>query len=154
MAHPWPPCMQHTADPASVASRSASSSTRLTDLPPSSRNTRLRVGAEASRIRLPVAVEPVKATMSTSADVESTSPTRWSAEVTMFTTPGGMSVSSAISRPSRVAFHGVSGAGLRMQVLPMASSGPNLLRMISTGKFHGTITPTTPTGSFQTSRSV
>ena len=103
-------------------------------------------------IRRPVAVEPVKATMSTSGDVESTSPTRWSDEVTMLTTPGGMSVCSAIIRPIRVAFHGVSGAGLSTQVLPMARIGPSLLRMISKGKFHGTMTPTTPIGSFHTSR--
>ena len=52
----------------------------------------------------------------------------------------------------RVAFHGVSGAGLSTHVLPMARTGPSLLRMISIGKFHGTITPTTPMGSFHTSR--
>jgi hypothetical protein len=126
----------------------------LTDLPPSSRKTRVRLGAATSRIRRPVVVEPVKATMSICGEAARASPTRWSAEVTTLTTPGGMSVCSAISRPSRVAFHGVSGAGLRTQVLPMASKGPNLLRMISIGKFQGTITPTTPTGSFQTSRSV
>ena len=68
------------------------------------------------------------------------------------TTPAGMSVCSATSRPMRVAFHGVSGAGFSTHVLPIASSGPSLLRMISTGKFHGTMTPTTPTGSFHTSR--
>ena len=62
-----------------------------------------------------------------------------------------MSVFSAISRPRRVAFHGVSGAGFSTQVLPIARTGPSLLRMISIGKFHGTITPTTPMGSFHTS---
>jgi hypothetical protein len=70
----------------------------------------------------------------------------------MFTTPGGMSVFSAMMRPRRVAFQGVSGAGLMTQVLPIASTGPSLLRMISIGKFQGTITPTTPIGSFHTSR--
>ena len=127
--------------------KSASSSTRLIDLPPSSRKTGFTVAAAAAMIRRPVAVEPVKATMSTSGEVERTSPTRWSDDATMFTTPGGMSVFSAISRPRRVAFHGVSGAGLSTHVLPMARIGPSLLRMISTGKFHGTITPTTPIGS-------
>ena len=70
----------------------------------------------------------------------------------MLITPGGMSVFSATMRPMRVAFHGVSGAGLSTQVLPMASTGPSLFRMISSGKFQGTMTPTTPTGSFHTSR--
>ena len=59
--------------------------------------------------------------------VASTSPTRWSEEVTMLTTPGGMSVCSAMSRPRRVAFHGVSGAGLSTTVLPVARTGPSLL---------------------------
>ncbi len=127
---------------------------RLIDLPPSSRNTGFSVGAAAAMMRRPVAVEPVKAIMSTSGEVDSTSPTRWSDDTTTLTTPGGMSVFSAIRRPRRVAFHGVSGAGLSTQVLPMASTGPSLLRMISMGKFHGTITPTTPMGSFQTSRAV
>ncbi len=72
-----------------AAARSASSSTRLTDLPPSSRNTGFRVSAAAAMIRRPVAVEPVKAIMSTSATSVSTSPTRWSDEVTTLTTPGG-----------------------------------------------------------------
>ena len=34
----------------------------------------------------------------------------------------------------------------------MARMGPILLRMISNGKFHGVTTPTTPMGSFHTSR--
>ena len=38
-----------------------------------------------------------------------------------------MSVCSAISRPSRVAFHGVSGAGFRTTVLPVARAWPSLL---------------------------
>jgi hypothetical protein len=70
----------------------------------------------------------------------------------MFTTPGGMSVCSAMIRPRRVAFQGVSGAGLMTQVLPMARTGPSLLSVISNGKFQGTITPTSPMGSFRTSR--
>ena len=65
------------------------------------------------------------------------------------TTPSGKSVSSATRRPSRVAFHGVSGAGLRTTVLPVASACPSLLSVTSRGKFHGTMAPTTPTGSFQ-----
>src|SRR5581483_7496069 len=150
MAHPCPPCMHATAVDGRAASRLASSRNRLTDLPPSSRNTGLRVAAAALMIALPVAVDPVNATMSTSGDVDSTSPTRWSLLVTMLTTPGGMSVCSAMRRPRRVALHGVSGAGFTTHVLPIASTGPSLLRVISIGKFHGTMTPTTPTGSFHT----
>ena len=68
----------------------------------------------------------------------------------MLTTPAGMSVCSAISRPMRVAVHGVSGAGLMTMVLPVARAWPSLPRMISMGKFHGMMAPTTPTGSFTT----
>ena len=84
-------------------------------------------------IRLPVAVEPVKEIMSTRGESVSSSPTRWSDDVTTLTTPGGMSVFSATSRPSRVAFQGVSGAGLRTVVLPVARIGPSLLSVTSSG---------------------
>ena len=76
MAQPWPAWV-HTAPAIGMApGRSASSSTRLIDLPPSSRNTGFRLAEAAAMMRWPVAVEPVKATMSTSGEVESTSPTR------------------------------------------------------------------------------
>ena len=132
--------------------KSASSSTIVADLPPSSRKARLSVGAPFSMMRLPTAVDPVNEIRSTLGERVSSSPTRWSDEVTTFRTPRGKSVSSATSRPSRVAFHGVSGAGLSTTVLPVASACPSLFSVTSTGKFHGTIAPTTPTGSFQTWR--
>ena len=62
-------------------------------------------------------------------------------------TPGGKSVCSATSRPSRVAFHGVSGAALSTTVLPVARAWPSLLMVTSNGKFQGTMAPTTPTAS-------
>ena len=55
--------------------KSASSSTIIADLPPSSRKTRLTVSLAAAMIRRPVAVEPVKVTTSTSGWVVSASPT-------------------------------------------------------------------------------
>ena len=70
------------------------------------------VAAPFSMMRCPTAVEPVNEIMSTLGDSVSSSPTRWSDDVTTLTTPAGMSVCSAISRPRNVAFHGVSGAGL------------------------------------------
>ena len=51
-----------------------------------------------------------------------------------------------------VAFHGVSGAGLSTTVLPVASAWPSLFEVTSKGKFHGTMAPTTPTGSRQIRR--
>ena len=47
-------------------SRSASAKTTSGDLPPSSRDTRLRLPAEASMIFCPVRWEPVNAILSTS----------------------------------------------------------------------------------------
>jgi hypothetical protein len=152
MAQPWPPWKQTATPDGTEVAKSASSSTMVADFPPSSRKTRLRVAAPFSMIRLPTAVEPVNEIRSTLGDSVSSSPTRWSDEVTTLTTPGGKSVCSATSRPIRVAFHGVSGAGLRITVFPVASAWPSLFSVTSSGKFHGTMAPTTPTGSFQICR--
>ncbi len=124
----------------------------LADLPPSSRNTFFTVPEALAMIRRPVTVDPVKVIMSTLGSEVSTSPTRWSDEATMFTTPAGMSVSSAITRPRNVADHGVSGAGFRTTVLPAASAGPSFARFKLSGKFQGVIAPTTPTASRTTTR--
>ena len=105
-------------------------------------------------IRLPTTVEPVKEIRSTFGDSVSSSPTKWSDAVTTLITPAGMSVFSAISRPRRVALYGVFGAGLSTMVLPVASAWPIFWIDTSNGKFHGTIAPTTPTGSRHTVRVV
>ena len=87
--------------------------------------------AAASTITLrPVAVEPVNETMSTRGSFDSCAPTPWSLEVTMLTTPGGKSVCSAMIWPTAAAHHGVSGAGLSTTVLPAASAGPSLARLV------------------------
>ncbi len=151
MAHPCPAWV-HTVKAAieQAAPRSASSSTMNADLPPSSRNTFFTV-SEAARITdRPVGVDPVNDTRSTRGSVASRAPRAWSLEVTMFTTPGGMSVSSARIRPTTAAHHGVSGAGLSTIALPAASAGPSLAKLIWCGKFHGVIAPTTPTASRST----
>ena len=44
---------------------------------------------------------------------------------------------------------GVSSAGLSSTVLPAASAGANPQLAIGIGKFHGTITPITPSGSWK-----
>ncbi len=51
------------------------------------------------------------------------------------------------SSASRIAVSGVSSAGLSTTVLPAASAGAKPQPAIGIGKFHGTITPTTPSGS-------
>ena len=120
MAHPCPPWVQmpKTAAIDAPAMSSTSSRTIWADLPPSSRNTFLIVGAPASMIRRPTAVEPVKLTMSTSGLVVSTSPIVLSAAVTTFRTPAGMSVCSATSRPRASAVHGRVRRGLEHHRAP------------------------------------
>jgi len=87
--------------------------------------------AAASAITLrPVAVEPVNETMSTRGSLASSAPTLWSLDVMMLTTPGGKSVCSVMISPSTAAHHGVSGAGFSTMVLPAASAGPSLARLI------------------------
>ena len=110
-----------------ASAKSASSNTMVADLPPSSRKRRFIVAAPFSMIRLPTTVEPVKEITSTFGDSVSSSPTKWSDAVTTLTTPAGISVVSAISRPIRVALNGVFGAGLRTTVLPVASAWAEFL---------------------------
>ena len=79
--------------------------------------------------------------------LDSIAPASWERLVTTLNTPAGMSVCSATSRPSSAATQGVSGAGLSTTVLPAASAGATLARLIWFGKFHGVIAATTPTAS-------
>ena len=148
IAQPWPACIDAVKAAIEHApARSASSSTRNADLPPSSRNTFFNVAAPSAITARPVLVDPVNDTMSTLGSFESSAPTLWSLAVMMLTTPAGKSVCSVTSSPSTAAAHGVSGAGLSTNVFPAASAGPILARLIWCGKFHGVIAPTTPTAS-------
>ena len=65
--------------------------------------------------------------------------------VTTLSTPGGSPASCASSANSS-AVSGVNSAGLSTTVLPAASAGAIFHASISSGKFHGMICPTTPTG--------
>ena len=94
----------------------------------------------------------MKDTISTRGSVTSRSATVLSDVGTTLSTPGGMSVRSTASRPKRVAFHGVSGAGFSTTVFPVARAGPSLFRVTSNGKFHGAMAATTTTGSRHTTR--
>ena len=57
-----------------------------------------------------------------------------------------MPASSASSARRRLV-SGVSSLGLSTTVLPHANAGPSFHDAISIGKFHGVISPTTPSGS-------
>ena len=65
MAQPCPPWKQTAMPDGTDVAKSASSSTMVADLPPSSRNVRLSVAPPFSMIRLPTAVEPVNEIRST-----------------------------------------------------------------------------------------
>ncbi len=67
----------------------------------------------------------------------------------MLTTPRGKPT-SAISSAMRSELSGVSSAGFSTTQLPAASAGPIFQLQNISGKFHGTIWPTIPTGSRST----
>ena len=83
----------------------------------------------------------MKATLSTSERTSAAPATP--SPGTMFATPAGSSASWKISASSS-AVSGVVSAGLRIAVLPHASAGASFQAAMSSGKFHGTICPTTP----------
>ena len=95
---------------------------------------------------LPTSVEPVKATLSTPGCATSAAPEISPTPVRILTTPGGKPA-SRISSPNRNADMGVCSAGFSTQVHPAASAGPSFQAAMASGKFHGTICATTPTGS-------
>src|SRR5215469_10577064 len=119
----------------------------LGDLPPHSSDTRLRFDCPAyCMICLPVAVEPVKAMQSTSMCSASALPAVPPSPGTTFSTPGGMPASTA-SSATLTALSGDFSDGLSTSELPAASAGPIFQAAMASGKFHGTMAPTTPSGS-------
>ena len=127
---------------------SASAKTMLALLPPSSSVTRFTWSAQPAMICLPTSVEPVKQTLRTSGCVTNRWPTTDPLPGMTVSTPAGSPASSA-SSPIRIAVSGVISAGLSTTVLPAASAGAKPQPAIGIGKFHGTMTPTTPSGSWK-----
>ena len=68
----------------------------------------------------------------------------------MLSTPAG-SPASAKTSASRKPNSGVSSGGLRTTVQPASSAGASFGNDSPSGKFHGTMAPTTPTGGRRTS---
>ena len=143
----WP-ALSKTAYGAAAAafSRSASSKTTFADLPPSSSVTRLIVAAAPCMIPRPTSVEPVKPIFATSGCSTRRAPTTEPLPTSTLSTPSGIPASSA-SSASRSAESGVSSAGFSTTVFPHASAGPSFQDAMLSGKFQGTISPTTPSGS-------
>ena len=143
----WPALSNTEYGAAAAAfSRSASAKITFADLPPSSSVTRLIVAAAPCITRWPTSVEPVKPIFATSGCSTRRWPTTDPLPTTTFRTPSGIPASSA-SSPSRSVVSGVSSAGLITIVLPVASAGPIFQLAMLSGKFHGVIRPTTPSGS-------
>ena len=120
----------------------------LADLPPSSRVIRLSVSAAPAAIPRPTSVDPVKAILATRGCSTSRRPHSLPGPGTTLSTPSGIPAASAV-RSSSSAVSGVSSAGLRTTVLPAASAGATFQEAITSGKFQGTISPTTPSGSWK-----
>jgi hypothetical protein len=97
-------------------------------------------------MRRPTPVEPVKLIMSTCGDDTSASDAAMSVPQVTLMTPGGNPASFMIST-SLMTASGSCGAGFTTTVLPMASAGPILPAMFTTGKLYDVMQLTTPTGA-------
>ena len=96
-------------------------------------------------MRRPTVVLPVKLTAATSGCVTSGSPTPGPVPCTMFSTPGGKPMSRAAS-PSIHAVTGVTSDGLPTTQQPAASAGAIFHVNRYSGRFHGLMQATTPSG--------
>ena len=101
----------------------------------------------------PTGTEPVKLIASTSRLSTSLWPTALPCPVTRLKRPAGMSCFTMIS-VSATALAGVRFAGFHTTALPKASAGAIFQAGVATGKFHGLMMATTPTGSRRTSISI
>ena len=95
---------------------------------------------------MPTSVEPVKLILRTRSSESSAGATASGSDaVTRLATPGGKPARSMAENSSPAA-SGVCSAGLTTIVQPAASPGASLRTIMYSGKFHGVIANTTPTG--------
>jgi len=125
---------------------SASANTSAGLLPPSSRLTRLNPSADASTILRPTVRLPVNDSLLTIGWWISASPVGSPGPVTTLSTPGG-SPASSINPARRSTANVAYSDGLSTTVHPAARAGASFCADSSSGAFHGTTAPTTPTGS-------
>ncbi len=143
----WPRVVEDPDGAAAAArSRSASAKTTFADLPPSSSVTRLIVAVAPAITVRPTSVDPVKPTFATFGCSTRRCPTTVPGPTRTLTTPSGIPASSA-SSASRSAESGVNSAGGHDGVPAAPSAGPSFYDAMLSGKFHGTIDATTPSGS-------
>ncbi len=128
------------------------------DIQPLDRQAVLRVvGKRAFRLTAakaitarPVWVEPVKLSLSMPGWDDINGP-RASPPLMTFSTPAGKT--SRSSSPSFSVVNGVNGNGLSTIVLPVSKAGATFHSASASGKFHGTMPPTTPSGTRRGSES-
>ncbi len=121
--------------------------TMFGDFPPHSTETRFMFDCPAYCMTMrPVAVDPVKVMQSTSICRASALPAVCPNPGTTFSTPSGIPASTA-SPAIRSAVSGDFSDGFKTSELPAANTGPIFHAAMSSGKFQGTIAPTTPIGS-------
>ncbi|MNO93857.1 hypothetical protein D3C76_854640 [compost metagenome] len=143
---PWLKKMPKAAFSAARSRSRQSANTRFGLLPPHSSQTCLRLDCAAYCMKyLPTWVEPVNTSASTSMCRPRALPAVSPRPGTTFSTPSGMPASSA-SSASRRAENGDCSAGLSTTELPAASAGASFQAAMSSGKFHGTTAPITPSG--------
>ena len=130
-------------------SRSASAVTMMAFLPLVSAKSG-RSGRQP-RKRRAVSIAPVRMTPPTRASVTSPRPTSSSGQGrNCKTSRGTPAAQSACASPQPTST--ASGAGLRMTALPATSAASTPPAGIESGKFHGGVTTTTPSGSMRHSR--
>src|SRR5262245_30568670 len=134
------------AAPRTAASTSESAKMMFGLLPPSSSETFFTVSAAVRATNLPTSVDPVNEILSTLGCATSAAPAVVPGPGTTLKTPAGSPASAQISASAR-AVSGVCAAGFNTTVLPHASAGATCHVACNIGKFHGTIEPTTPSGS-------
>ena len=143
----WPQLKKdaHSA-PSTARARSASSSTTIGSLPPSSSVTGTSRSPAAAATRRPTSLEPVKSTLPRPRARTSAAPTSPSPCATR--TRAGGAPASANSCSTSAPDRGVSSDGLSTTAFPAATAYAACVNGIAKGKFQGAITPTTPSGSY------
>ena len=114
-------------------------------MPPSSNEVFFSIGPVIPAMRQPTALLPVKLIALVPGCCTMASPTVGPRPLTTFSTPSGKPISAA-SAASMVAVRGVTSEGFATTVLPAASAGAIFQVNRYSGRFHGLMQPTTPSG--------
>ena len=137
---------RHLSKKASSSSMTDSKKT-FGDLPPSSSVIGMMFSLAYCMMRRPVVVSPVNAIFLIpscwASGLPASGPNPW----TTLRTPAG--ISSLMRSSHSMIETGVCSAGLRTTQLPAASAGASFHAAMRSGKFHGMIWPTTPSGSWR-----